>query len=109
MASGSNRFILYRRDLSDRAIERIASNAECDGVFCDNSGQMHCISDLRYGKETVGRQWGFYCAKCFEEHCAGKSWESAPNLYSFLQHRLGLPIKNALQEYLKSQEPNPNL
>ena len=53
---------------------------KCDGhksMECDYDFDVH---DLRFGKETVGRGMGFFCLKCFEEHCAGKSWEHATTL-----------------------------
>ena len=49
----------------------------CDGRDCEYT--FHA-GELRYGRETVGRGWGFYCETCFEEHCPGRSWEKAETL-----------------------------
>ena len=51
-------------------------------VPCDGRGCEHKFGagQLRYGRETVGRGYGFYCETCFEEHCPGRSWEKAETL-----------------------------
>ena len=74
---------------------------------CDGHKSLNCTydfdgHDLRYGRETVGRGAGYFCKKCFQEHCAGRSWDDAPTLCQVIID------SNALAIYQLTLNPEAN-
>ena len=59
-------------------IRDMLSHHSCGGIVC--TGEEFPMSELRWGRETVGRGIGFYCRECFAVHCEGREWDNAVTL-----------------------------